>query len=672
MNLLIVVEGYKSNIPPPTFFKEQKIEKIWLLNLSPRVKVFEHRKELQAIVKKGVEIEVVNPKKLVDFEATRKALLDFIGSMPGRLKVGASNLSEYMTIDGLNLWWTSGLVETTIYKRNLFQNLYYLSAVKKSFEKYGITDVWFDVEDKPLKKDLVSLIKNSNVKYKQGLRTKSYTWHDIKYFIWKQTSVWWLFLFGRRLFYSIFLKILFFRGVKPQKSDSNKKGIHLFYGYYPYQTGFFKGDLAKAKKGGVPRTKVYGDLPSFLPKHMGGETYCLSYLANLPIAYFPQLVKDMRKFKEHNFRFIPMDLFVSMWEILKLSLSPARHWKYYCLTKMQEYRKVFRINDLDIHHTFDKAIKDSIVGYEALQSFRHFYAYRRFCRQYAKNIFQVVYYLEFHDWEAAVISGVRVGDKSVPIVGLQQSAPNPILLSFYFSLDMFKDKNDCYPLPDLVLCSGKIHKDLFISNGIDKNRLEVIGHILGQYLSQPLFSEEMKQQKRREIGFSPKRKICLVPCSIKLPITEGIICLLKDVVRKLPEILFLIQGHPNSPIAPLLKKYNMHELENVKSVKYPISTLLPLSDCFLSTSTSVSQEALWWGLPQVNLDVGVLPKANPLHLEPDLVADVETPDQLFEFLNNTEKFCIPKEKSCLFMGDSKIDPRQRFLEIVNRRFHDKG
>jgi len=154
-----------------------------------------------------------------------------------------------------------------------------------------------------------------------------------------------------------------------------------------------------------------------------------------------------------------------------------------------------------------------------------------------------------------------------------------------------------------------------------------------------------------------------------LSLTEGIIYLLKHVVTKLPEVLFLIKEHPQTPVAPLLCKYIMNELENVKSMQHPISTLLPLSDFFLSTSTSVSQEALRLGLPQVNLDVGGLPRANPLHLVPGLIADVENPGELLDFFLNTEKFRIPKEKSCLFIGDPGVEPCQKFLDIVVTRFH---
>ena len=138
--------------------------------------------------------------------------------------------------------------------------------------------------------------------------------------------------------------------------------------------------------------------------------------------------------------------------------------------------------------------------------------------------------------------------------------------------------------------------------------------------------------------------------------------MLMETVPQLPEILFVIKGHPNTSIEPLLCKYGLNTLENVKSVGEPISVLMPLSDYFLSVSTSVSIEALCAGLPQVNLDVGGLPLGNPLHMVPGLIEDVETPDELMAFFLDTEQFQIPKEKHSLFMGKHRYGAMPENLE----------
>jgi len=658
MNLLIIVEGDEPDKPPSSFFDEMMVDTVWLLYLSPRVKVFQYEKELRTVIKREVKIEIINPKKLVDFDYSRKVLLDFIASIPRRLRVADASLSEYLTIHGLNMWWTSGVVEATAYKRNLFQNLYYLSAVHRTLQKFDITAVWFQVEDISLENDLISMLDSAGIKYYQGPRSyqQSRRISSVK----RRGPLNWLFSFATHLIYSISFKAICPKWVKPQKSKTAQKNIHLFWSYYPYCLRF---------KNDMPEDKIYGGLPSVLSKHLGGEAYYLCYLSPMSVFYPRQLARDVKKFWTHNFRFIPMDVFVSTGDMLRVCLSPERHWKYSHLKKVPEYREIFKIGGIDMFHTFDRAIRDSLIGNDAGSNLLHYHAFRRFARRYAKNIFQIVYPLEFHDWEVALISGVRDADKSIPLVGLQQSAPNPILLSFFFSPAMFKSKEDSYPLPDLILCSGDLYKELLLSNGIEPERVEVIGHIAGQYLNQLPLSSESKRQKRREINLPADRKICLVACSIDLSLTEGIIYLLKHVVTKLPEVLFLIKEHPQTPVAPLLCKYIMNELENVKSMQHPISTLLPLSDFFLSTSTSVSQEALRLGLPQVNLDVGGLPRANPLHLVPGLIADVENPGELLDFFLNTEKFRIPKEKSCLFIGDPGVEPCQKFLDIVVTRFH---
>ena len=133
MNLLIVIEGNDPNIPEVRIL--DKADKIWLLYLSPRVKAHQYKEKLHSVIKGEIEIQIINPKKIVDFYYSRKTLLDFIASMPGWLRIGDSTLSEYLKIQGLNMWWTSGIVEATPYKRNIFQNFYYLSAVQYTLEK---------------------------------------------------------------------------------------------------------------------------------------------------------------------------------------------------------------------------------------------------------------------------------------------------------------------------------------------------------------------------------------------------------------------------------------------------------------------------------------------------------------------------------------------------------
>lgn len=656
MNLLIIIEGNDPDKPMPSILDET--DKVWLLYLSPRIKAHHYKEELRSVIKGEVEIQIINPKKIVDFDYSRKVLLDFIAFLPKRLKIGDSTLSEYLTIQGLNMWWTSGIVEATPYKRDIFQNFYYLSAVKYTLEKFNIDAVWFQLEDSSLEKDLSSMLDKAAIRYYQNqsrvqhkIYLKSYVINVLK----------WLIRFFAEMGYSILFKLICPRWVKPQKPEASQKDIHLFYSVYPYNWSF---------KDGAPEHKIYRGLPSFLSKHLGGEAYFLSALPLGAMSDPFKPIRDAKRFWRSNIRFIPIEISLSLWDIMKAFLSPIRRWKYFRLKRVRKYHELFEIESIDMFHTFDQTMRDSLLGNEAITNLLHCHAFRRFVQRYAKGIFQVIYYLEFHNWEVALISGARNGDSSVPVVGLQQSAPNPTLLSFFFSPTTFKtEEENSYPLPDLILCSSELYKELMHSNGIEPERVEVVGFLGGQYLKQDLISREIRQQKRKEIGLPPHRKICLIACSIDFRQTEGVIFFLDQILSRLPEVLFLIKSHPDTPVESLMCKYGIDDIQNVRSVNDPVSVLLPLSDYFLSTSTSVSQEALWQGIPQINLDVGGLPRANPLHLVPDLIADVESPGELLGFLFDAEKFRIPKEKCYLFMGDPKVDPRRKFLDIVVARFH---
>ncbi|NQT81296.1 MAG: hypothetical protein HQ555_13000 [Candidatus Aminicenantes bacterium] len=656
--MLIIIDSNEQDLPSPSLFNRMNVDKIWLLHLFPRFKAWQYKEKLSSVLKQEVKIEILNPKNLVDFEHLKKNLLDFIASVPSLLKISDSSLSEYLTIHGLNMWWTSGVVEATPYKQDLLQNLYYLSAIYHAIQELKMTAVWFQVKNKSLEKDLIQMLDNAKIKYYQGSKSHQRTGIISYAKRWKLLRL--TVFLTMHLTSSILFKLLSPKWLNTQNSKTIPKFIHLFYTFYPFTINI---------KDSLPEIKIYGCLPSVLSKNLGGEAYYLCYISPKSILHPMRLIKDMRNFWEKNIRLIPMEIFISLWDIIHVFLSPTRYFKYFNLRKDINYRKAFKIEGIDLFHTFDECIKNSLLGDDAWENLLHYHAFRKFALNYGEKTFHIFYYLEFHSWEVALLLGVKDADKSIPLIGLQQSAPNPTLLSFFFSPIMFKNKSDRYPLPDLILCSGKLYRELLLSYGINSDQVEVIGHIIGQYLNQLPYSNELKRKKRNEINLPNNRKICLVPCSIDMSLTEGIMYLLEDVVDKLPEVLFLIKGHPDSPIKVLLDKYNLNSKENVKATEHNIATLLPLSDYFISTSTSVSQEALWLGLPQVNLDIGGLPQANPLHLVSNLIVDVETQGDLIKFFLNTEKYGIPKNKRALFIEETKIDPCHKILNIVISKFH---
>ena len=656
MHLLIAIEGSDPNIPEVRFL--HKADKILLLYLSPRVKALQYKEKLHSVIKREIEIQIINPKKIVDFYYSRESLLDFIASLPGKLKIGNSMLSEYLDIQGLNMWWTSGIVEATPYKRNIFQNFYYLSAVQYTLEKFNIDVAWFQVEDASFGKDLALMFDRKKVKYCQKRKVDQYTGIISRLKRWGVLK--WSFQFVMVLMYWILFKIICPKLIKPQKPGNLYKNMHVFYSYYPYNWIF---------KDGMSEHKIYVDLPGELTKHLGGAVYYISDVKLKSVFHPCRLIREMRGFWRNNIRFVPMAVYVSLWEILKIFLSPVRNKKYVRLKAVSQYRKSFEINSIDMFHTFDETMRDSILGNDAWQNLFRYYAFRRFSLRYGNNIFQIIYYVEFHNWEVALISGVKDGDESIPVVGLQQSAPNPILLSFFFSPTTFNEKSDKYPLPDLILCSADIYKELMYANGIEPKQVEVVGFIGGHYLKQVAISGELKLMEQQKLGICPNKQFCLVVCTIDLSLTEGIIYLLKETVSRLPKVFFAIKRHPDTVIEPLVCKYGLNTVENVKLVDQSISALMPLADYVLSVSTSVSIEALCAGIPQANLDVGGLPLANPLHMVPGLIEDVETPAELLEFFGNTEKCHISKETSCLFMSDTRTDPLRKILNILTARFH---
>ena len=143
------------------------------------------------------------------------------------------------------------------------------------------------------------------------------------------------------------------------------------------------------------------------------------------------------------------------------------------------------------------------------------------------------------------------------------------------------------------------------------------------------------------------------------------------MIPRCPEIYFLIKGHPDTSISSLIIRYNIKGCKNVETTLQPMSVVLPLSDYFLSSSTSTSLEALALGIIQANLDVGGLPKTNPLHLFPDFIRDLENEDDFMEFFQYPERFKIARERAKMFFGNTVLDPVKAFTDTIDSRFHGK-
>ncbi len=651
MNLLVIVEGYDPRLPPASLIKKCKADKVYLLYLSPRVKTAEYKSALEGLLGQTIKIEVINYREYLDYEKLRRELFDFIAGLPKRLQIGKRNLCEYLDIQGLNMWWSSGIVEATVYKRDLMPNLYHLAGLWQALIKFpDINAAWLSIGNRSLFRDMLALLRKQRVSYYGKCVQEAALRHYLRRF-----KSWFIFVLAHFGFALIF-KVFSTERIMPINKASQGQAMHIFYSYYPYSL-ILQGKI---------KAKIYDDLPILIKERLGGESYYLSYISPLSIFKPLKLIKDARKMWAADFHFIPMNIFVSGWDALKIFISPVRYWRYFRIRSSRLYRGIFKISGINMFYTFDRIMKDSLVGDDAWNMLLHYCAFRNFTCRHKDNIRQVVYHIEFHNWEAALINGVKAADKSVLVIGLQQSAPNPVLLSPFFMDGIFKDGYG-YPLPDLILCTGELYRNLLLASGIAPERVGVTGHLGVQSLFNSRLDNDSKAQKRGELNLPIDRKICLVACCVNLYLTEGVICLLSQVVKKIPDIIFLIQGHPDSPVGQLLSKYGMSTLENVRSLAYPISKLLPLADSFISLSTSVSQEALCVGVPQVNLDAVGLPKGNPLHIIPGFISDVDNPQDLISFLRHTDRFPARKDESYLFMGDPEVDPRQRFFELLGDR-----
>jgi hypothetical protein len=650
MKLLLLIDGlsFISDLDQATL---QSATSIHLLYLSPRSNEKHFLNELKARIPDLPEIKVWDSRQLVDFDVLQSAVLEKTESLGRNLRIHDQPAQKAFEIQGLNRWWSSPLVEGTILKWPLLGNLYALKAVQKLHESKSFDQVLTNRSESDFLLDLKNLAQKLN--FRADVIAPATSSFKASF----RSVLKWFFNFSSHLILNMILKWL-----QPKQILAGIKRIHLFYGFYPDQT------LIRDHK---PHSKIYGTLPKALAAKAGGHSVFFVHFGAREIFRLPKLRQDLSLFwKDPDFyRMFSTHAALSFVDIIKIYLDPSGLYLYSALKRTPGYKTSFIFDGVDLFHTCDRMMKKALYGQECRDDLLQFKALKHFLSNTGFQVADIFHFVEFHSWEAAIVLAARSCDHWVKTIGIQQSAPDPTLLSYYFTQGMFQDPNSRYPMPDLVLCAGDGYRDLLNSYQISPSKAVTVGHLTASP-EEPVWDLEKKKSSRTKLGLPVQSKICFIPCSLEADLVEGVFILLKDILPLHPEIHFLVKPHPNTPIEDLIEKYQLQKHSNFEVTQVLVPKILPACDYCISTCTSVSLEALVLKISQVHLDVGELPYRDSLHFEKNLVQDVSTAEQLSVFLKTPQNFQIPGHPEQRFMGSPLEDPLQTALAAIQKISED--
>ncbi len=642
MKLLLLVDGLSAHSDfSPELLKSAA--SIHLLHLSPRSNESHFLEKLKAAISGIPSIQSYDSRKLVDFDILQASILNHREEFSEKLKIDGIPLRQALMIQGMNRWWNSPLVESTILKWPLLANLYALTAVQKAFQTEPFDQLVTNIKDPDLLADLQLLAKRLNFRVLSQAFTQSSMKSPIR------AAFKWGFNFVSHLILQTIFKLK-----TPGQVLQGLTKANLFYGFFPDQTLI---------RGGKPHSKIYGDIP----KKLEAPAVYLIHFGAREIFRLPQLLENLKSFWQdiQTYRMVPTHTNLSLFRLIAIYTETKGLRLYAKLKRNLAYKQAFLFNGIDLFNTCDRMMKKALYGQELREDLFHFHSLKGFVQKHPQiKIERSFHFVEFHSWEEAIVQAARKADPKIQTVGIQQSAPDPTLLSFYFTKGMFRDPKNHYGMPDLVLCAGENYRELLNSYEIMPSKALTIGHLTANYYGESRTAEQ-KKLDRQSMGLPTGPKICFIPCSLEFDLVEGVFILLKDVLEKNPGIHFLVKPHPNTPIEGLIAKYNLKQYPNFQVTDILVPKILPLCDFCISTCTSVSLEAMVLKIPQVHLDVGLLPFMDSLHFEKNLVQDISNSDQLNDFLKNPSPYRLPGQPEERFMGPKNQAPIELALNAIN-------
>jgi hypothetical protein len=243
------------------------------------------------------------------------------------------------------------------------------------------------------------------------------------------------------------------------------------------------------------------------------------------------------------------------------------------------------------------------------------------------NLETVLITHENNPWEKMYIMALRKYSPNTVILGYQHAPITPS----HLCLALKGKEREIVPLPDKIVTSGGVNRDLLIKYGGYEREKVVIGCALKQ-------SHLFVTPKRR--AWSNNIRHILVGLEGVLESVE-LMDFVFDALKDKTNYIVKFRAHPLLPLAVLETKtkfrLNGRLFHFERSQNLPLLEDFQWADLIIYSGSTIALEALMYGIPIINVDIGHVLNTDPCFECTHFKKTVSTPEELVEAIQYFSK-----------------------------------
>lgn len=383
-------------------------------------------------------------------------------------------------------------------------------------------------------------------------------------------------------------------------------------------------------KDGSYRDAFFGDFIYYLRDK---NIRFLNVVCVISSAYKQIIRKAVKNAGEINLVTIDYFLkFSDLFRCLRYSLV-----KYFSLIRLKE---ATYINHVEITCLVKNAIRRDYISSYFFDNLRVYYAIKNLC--YFVPIESLFYPFENRAFEKMIILAVRRFSTKTRILGYQHASISQRHTNFLLG----NNEHKVIPLPDIILTTGEITKDIMRDIGCFPAELLEVGCALRQQVF-------LKQRKRR------KDKIIHIFVALSSNLEEYIKVLnfLGKAFKDNPSYQIWIRPHPVFSLEEAIKINGSPRFKFYNANQETLDECYRWADILLYVHSTLSIEAIMQGIPIINIDIAEILDPDPLFNFHDLRWRVKNPEDL-----------IPRIQYINIINETDFILRQKQAQDYARRY----
>jgi len=589
------------------------------LNSTPSREATQDLKIYDYITVEGTSLPLEIEKRL---ERLKEEYLEWVYVF-GESPCDGKKVKEYLTIDGLPLWWLTLIAEKSPYKTPFIYRIFKLRTIELLVQEGGSKNVYLFSDDEALRGPLFRWARERNIEVVwERIGAKTRPPEPWKGRIYKKSphilqSIFWPFyLWWRKV-----------RKVDKVKSFEANRATIITY---------FPDIELKDAEAGRYRSRYWNGLHDLLDAMNLRVNWIFMYVESKESSFEEALSLKNKFSKSSSDKFLMLEEFMTM-PLLFSALKD--YFRLYFRGRRLLRADFFKLpgSEINFYDICKRDWETSVIGQVLIENITCYRTFQRLFDNLPNQHF-CLYLCEMIAWEKALCNVCK--KRGVFTIGFQHSSLRLMDLRYFHRPLAYMD--DSLPLPDLLAVNGETAKESLLKNGYPERNLFLVEALRYLYLL------DLKIKKSHP-------KTLLVLTSYIKEESKFQLGLLFQALTDLNFERIWVKPHPYTPVEDIINELGMANKVEVR--RDPLSILLSEADVvFACNETTANIESVYLGIPTVSII------HDGINMHPLLgqgVPLIYSPQGLIAF---TKKPVPTKLKKDIFLLDKSLKMWKKILE----------